>query len=106
MAIELITGQPGHGKTALAIVKGKEFSDAGREVYANGIKNLNYEALGWKCIDDPKEWESLPDGSVLILDECYNTFPNRNPGSKVPAHVDGGLDSARGQAAPLLHLHQ
>lgn len=86
--IKLITGQPGSGKTALTITLIKAFLDEGRTVYANGIKDLDYEALGVKCILDPLQWQDLPDGSVVVLDECYNTFPNRNPGAKVPEHVE------------------
>lgn len=88
MGIYLVTGQPGHGKTAYAIDKAFKFQKEGREVYAQGVKDLDYEKAGWKCIEDPTDWQSLPDGSVVLLDECYSVFPNRNPGSKVPAHVE------------------
>lgn len=84
----LLTGQPGHGKTAYGLVRARKFKEEGREVYAHGIKDLDYERIGFHRLDEPKDWESLPDGSVVLLDECYTTFPNRNPASKVPEHVE------------------
>ncbi|MEI2455337.1 zonular occludens toxin domain-containing protein [Lysobacter firmicutimachus] len=84
----LVTGQPGHGKTAYALWRAMKLKKEGREVYAHGIKDLAYDQLGFKPIDNPQDWQSLPDGSVVVLDECYGTFPNRNAGSKVPGHVD------------------
>lgn len=88
MALYLVTGQPGHGKTAYGIDLGFKFQKEGRSIYASGIKDFDYERAGWIHLEDPTQWEALPDGSVVVLDECYNVFPNRNPGSKVPSHVD------------------
>lgn len=88
MALYLVTGQPGHGKTAYGIDLAFKFQKEGRSIYASGIKDFDYERAGWIHLEDPTQWEALPDGSVVVLDECYNVFPNRNPGSKVPAHVD------------------
>ncbi len=88
MALYLVTGQPGHGKTAYAIDLAFKFQKEGRAIYASGIKDFDYQRAGWMCIEDPTDWQSLPDGSVVVLDECYNVFPNRNPGSKVPPHVE------------------
>ncbi|MFP7020184.1 zonular occludens toxin domain-containing protein, partial [Xanthomonas hortorum pv. gardneri] len=39
MALYLVTGQPGHGKTAYAIDKAFAFKKEGREIYAHGIKD-------------------------------------------------------------------
>lgn len=86
--ILLLTGQPGHGKTAYGLVRAFELKKQGREVYAHGIKNLDYERAGFHQLDDPTKWQELPDGAVVLLDECYDTFPNRNPGAKVPEHVE------------------
>lgn len=88
MALYLVTGQPGHGKTAYAIDKAFTFQKEGRAIYANGIKDFDYERAGWKYLDDPTKWQDLPDGAVILLDECYTVFPNRNPGAKVPEHVE------------------
>lgn len=88
MAIDLVTGQPGHGKTAYAIDKAFEAQKEGREIYAHGIKDFDYAKAGFKHIEDPTKWEELPDGAFLLLDECYTSFPNRNPGSKVPSFVE------------------
>ena len=88
MGLYLVTGQPGHGKTAFALDKAFKLQKEGRTIYAHGIKDMDYEKAGFKYIEDPTKWEELPDGSVLLLDECYGTFPNRNPGAKVPPHVD------------------
>lgn len=88
MALYLVTGQPGHGKTAYAVDKAFQFKKEGRAVYAHGVKDLDYEKAGFAFIEDPTKWEDLPDGSVVLLDECYTAFPNRNPGAKVPPHVE------------------
>lgn len=88
MAIDLVTGQPGHGKTAYAIDKAFQAQKEGREVYAHGIKDFDYDKAKFKYLDDPTKWQELPDGAYILLDECYTSFPNRNPGSKVPEHVE------------------
>lgn len=88
MGLYLVTGQPGHGKTAYAIDKAFAFQKEGRAIYAHGIKDFDYERAKWTHVEDPKDWQSLPDGSVIVLDECYTVFPNRNPGAKVPDHVE------------------
>lgn len=88
MGLYLVTGQPGHGKTAYALDKAFEFKKEGRAVYAHGVKDLDYEKAGFTYLEDPAQWEALPDGSVVLLDECYTVFPNRNPGAKVPPHVE------------------
>ncbi|MEH6416207.1 zonular occludens toxin domain-containing protein [Pseudomonas sp. CGJS7] len=85
----LITGQPGHGKSAYGLLLALDFKKKGREVYAHGIPGLDYEATGFHRIENPKNWHNeVPHGSVIFIDECYSTFPNRNPASAVPAHVD------------------
>lgn len=88
MALYLVTGQPGHGKTAYAIDKAFQFQKEGRSIYAHGIKDFDYERAGWTYLEDPRRWEELPDGSVVLLDECYTVLPNRNPGAPVPAHIE------------------
>ncbi|MDR2872069.1 MAG: zonular occludens toxin domain-containing protein [Xanthomonadaceae bacterium] len=87
MAIALITGQPGHGKTAYAIERAFKHRDEGRSVYVHGIRDFDYSRAGMHHLDNPRQWQDLPDGSVVVIDECYSVFPNRNPGSMVPSHV-------------------
>src|SRR5690606_238152 len=60
--ILLLTGQPGHGKTAYAMHRALKLVAEGRLVYAHGIKDLNYETTGFKPLEDPTKWEDLPDG--------------------------------------------
>lgn len=88
MGMILVTGQPGHGKTAWAIDYAFQLKKEGREIYASGIKDFDYQRAGFHFLQDPTKWEDLPDGSVVLLDECYTVFPNRNPGAKVPDHVE------------------
>ncbi|MGH8040320.1 MAG: zonular occludens toxin domain-containing protein, partial [Stenotrophomonas sp.] len=87
MALYLVTGQPGHGKTAYALDKAFQFQKAGRAIYAHGVKDLDYQKAGWTYLEDPRQWDQLPDGSVILLDECYTVFPNRNPGAAVPPFI-------------------
>ncbi len=39
MALYLVTGQPGHGKTAYALDKAFKFQKEGRAIYAHGVKD-------------------------------------------------------------------
>jgi zona occludens toxin len=104
MAVTLITGQPGHGKSLYAIWRGLQFVKEGREVYAAGFKELKYEEAGFKPLPydfrefDPEDkddqgrimpkWQLLPHGAVILLDECYDYMPTRANGAKVPPHID------------------
>lgn len=88
MALYLVTGQPGHGKTAYALDLAFKAKKEGRTVYAHGVKDLDYDKAGFIYLDDPTKWQELPDGSFILLDECYTVLPNRNPGAKVPEHIE------------------
>lgn len=88
MAIVLVTGQPGHGKTQYALQRGLEFVAEGRAVYAGNVRGMRHDLAGFKPLDDFKEWESLPDNSVVLWDECYDAIPQRASGRPVPAHIE------------------
>lgn len=73
MPINLTTGLPGSGKTLSTLVRVKELSEKqNRNVYYHGIKDLQ---LSWKLLDNPKQWFALPEGSIIVIDECQDLFP-------------------------------
>lgn len=86
--IYLISGQPGHGKTLRAMQLALEWQAKGRDVYVHGVRGLKAGEAGFFELEDPRKWQDLPDGSVIVLDECYGAFPRRSPGAKVPDYVD------------------
>ena len=96
MAIVLVTGLPGHGKTVFSLVRWKEESERdGRQVFHNGIKGLN---LDWPEFD-PLKWYDLPATSIMVIDEAQKVFRLRARSSEVPKHVSelethrhGGID--------------
>lgn len=69
--IYLRTGLPGSGKTLRTIWEGMQAADTGREVFALNVNGLDYDATGIKPapFDDLAQWQDLPPGSVLIVDE-------------------------------------
>src|SRR3569623_379 len=75
--IKLITGQPGHGKTLYAISLALAAAKKGRVVYALRIKDLDYEKTGFKPLEKMADWRDLPDGSLILIDECYEDIPAR-----------------------------
>lgn len=83
--IHLITGLPGQGKTlrCLWLVETRRKKE-NRMVFFHGINNLK---LPWSELEDPKKWMDLPDGSIVVIDECQMTFRPRSSGSAVPPHV-------------------
>lgn len=98
MAIYLITGTPGHGKSLFTVsLIVEKLSKTGRPIYAD-IDGFDHGKAGTFPFhyEDPsspgrsisgRHWQEVPDGSILILDECQHSFPVRNPASKVPDYI-------------------
>jgi len=97
--ITLITGIPGSGKTLYTLCYVKQFAEkpiAPRHVYQSGIANLTlpWELFGLPGPDpdkahetDASNWNTLPSGSVIVIDECQRLFRPRGQGAKVPEFV-------------------
>lgn len=102
--IYLYTGTPGAGKTLFTLrdlydawekesrakAKGEsadpnEWRKYARPVYVHRVKDL--AVPGWNVLDDGTKWPELPDHSIILIDECHETFPVRPNGSQVPEHV-------------------
>lgn len=96
MPITLVTGLPGHGKTLYTLARWKdEATKAGRPVFHNGIKGLNIPGWQeWKV----EEWQQLPAGALMVVDEAQFPFPVRGRGeppewiNKLATHRHLGLD--------------
>lgn len=85
--ITLITGVPGSGKTLNCLRRVIEETDGqDRPIYYRGIRDLKLE---WKEIqdDDCKKWFNYPTGSVFVIDECQQIWPNRGNNKAVPDSV-------------------
>lgn len=81
--ITLITGAPGLGKTSMAVAMLEQYAD--RQVYVDGIKDLivKHEPAG----DIASWYEWLPEGAVLVIDECQNYFRPTGVGSRIGEHI-------------------
>lgn len=83
----VVTGEPGGSKT-LNVIKMVCESDQfkNRPVYYHGIKELT---LDWNelTVDQCHNWESLPDGSVIVVDEAQYVWPKRSQSSQCPDSV-------------------
>lgn len=81
--IHLITGTPGSGKTLWTLdhlYNTPAYKD--RAIYIDGIETtLEHQTF------DPVAWHTLPDGAVIVFDECQRIFPVRKIGAAVPDMV-------------------
>lgn len=91
MAITLVTGLPGHGKTLYTLATLKPLAEAeNRPVFhasgvtAEGIPGLAID--GWQ-VHNAVEWHDLAARSYMVIDECQKVFPIRARSSAVPEHV-------------------
>jgi len=103
--IELVTGLPGSGKSQLVVsdlLEGLETRE--RPVYVN-ITGLDHSKLRTFQLTDPLQWNSLPEGSLIIIDECQEWFPARPSGSKVPEHCEP-LEVHRHKGYDLIFITQ
>lgn len=103
--IYLNTGIPGSGKTlsmvqALAklLSRFETHGDEARPIFVLGIPELAlpHAPLPLKSVQIGKpgsspvlvpDWEEMPDGSLVIIDEAQGIFPPRSSASTAPAHV-------------------
>lgn len=85
----LITGANGAGKTLNTLKWVRERSvKENRPVCHNGRFEVveGGELASWKTIDF-KDWQSEPDGTIFLVDECHNDLPLRPASSTPPDHV-------------------
>lgn len=88
--IFLTTGGNGAGKTlnTLKLIRDRQIAE-GRQVYFSNVRMKPDKALEFGWLEfDAKEWEKLPDGSIVLFDECQEAFPPRPNGAKVPQYVE------------------
>lgn len=83
--IFLITGKDGTGKGlfALDFVEKKRIEES-RPVYYNHIQGLT---LPWTELKDAKDWQSVPHGSIVVLDEAQYAYPTMSSGQPVPDYI-------------------
>lgn len=82
----LITGLPGNGKTLYTIDYVRKFAEKERRpVYYHGITDLS-DSLGWQEFENPEQWHELPQGSIIVIDECQKVFRPLPRAGNIPAH--------------------
>ena len=84
--IYLTTGANGAGKTlnTLKWVRDQSLKE-NRPVYYNGRFDMVAD-FGWTKFEF-KDWVSLPDGAILLVDECHNDMPVRGNAAAVPEPI-------------------
>lgn len=100
--IELRTGVPGSGKTLSMVeelsklfVRWGKHPEEARPVFVHNIKNLAlpHAAMPVQEITAGArkqlvpDWDAMPDGSLVLIDECQDVFPPRSSQSVAPPHV-------------------
>lgn len=87
----LVTGSNGTGKTlnTLKWVRDLQLRNPERQVFYNGrfkLKSEKESEFGWSKFDF-KDWQDLPDGSIVLVDEAHNDLPVRPAGQKPPEYI-------------------
>ena len=97
MPIELFTGQPGNGKTALMMERLLEEAAKGeRPIFAAGIDGLQPGLA--TVLDDPRNWNArdpqtgeyvVPHGALIFVDEAWKWFGHLHDATRqaTPKHV-------------------
>lgn len=98
----LITGLRGNGKTLKAVQMMAAEVAAGRQVFASNFKDLNVP--GVEVFDDPKQWQELPPGSVLFVDEAQRFWRSRRSGDPAPEVI--AMETQRHDGISMVLLTQ
>jgi hypothetical protein len=103
--IYLVTGSPGGGKTLNTlkfINEDDQFKN--RPIHYFNIKELTFDWLEIES-DQVKEWQSLPDNSVVVVDESQRVFPKRSNNLPTPKGV-AELDTHRHRGFDFFFITQ
>ena len=105
MAIYLITGTPGAGKTlnTVQMVRERAIKESRAVYFANidGMFNVNGLTFdNWHKMANPTDegvdlatnitphsWQNAPDGSILLIDECQDYYPTISANAPQPAYI-------------------
>lgn len=98
----LLTGLRGNGKTLRAVELMAKEIEAGREVYASNFTGLNLP--GVQILDDPRQWQDLPPGSVLFVDEAQRFWRSRRSGDPAPEVI--AMETQRHDGISMVLLTQ
>lgn len=100
--VHLITGLIGSGKTLRAVWYIDQEIKAGRAVYACNLNGINIPGvMPW---EDPKKWQELPPGALLVVDEAQRYWRARRAG-EVPEELQA-METSRHDAVSFLILTQ
>lgn len=129
--ITLKTGTIGSGKTLSAVSeiaalqkRWEKNPSEWREVFAFGVRDLalphrslpaypaggkpgdpiEYDDLGQPRTDCIPQWDQVPAGAIVIIDECHRMFPSMGPG-RPPSHI-AWLDMSRQAGIDLILITQ
>lgn len=100
--ITLITGLIGSGKTLRAVWYIDQEVKAGRAVYVCNLDGINIP--GVIPFEDPRQWQDLPPGSLLVVDEAQRFWRARRSG-EVPPELQAA-ETSRHDAVAMLILTQ
>ncbi len=100
--IELRTGIPGSGKT-LSMVEAlskmpqrwEKHPEEARPIFVHNVKDLAlpHAVMPLKKIQAGQreqlvpDWDAMPDGSLVVIDECQDVFPPRSSQTVAPGHI-------------------
>lgn len=87
--LNLVTGVPGAGKTCSTIKQVMDIQKAApdRVVYYFDIAECTVPGWIELTADEVLDWRSLPQGSIIVVDEAYKVFPQRSAKVDVPESV-------------------
>lgn len=87
--ITLFTGVPGAGKTLRTVQEIAQLrrtrDGETRPIFTN-ISGLADE-LACALLEEPRRWFELPEGALIVIDECQRVFPPRAAAAAVPEYV-------------------
>ncbi|HLV29176.1 MAG TPA: zonular occludens toxin domain-containing protein [Burkholderiaceae bacterium] len=80
--IRLFTGKPGHGKSNHAVSVALREIREGRAVYVSNVNGMRIP--GAIPFEDPRQWQELPAGALLIVDEAQRFWRATRTGTVSP----------------------
>ncbi len=86
--LTLLTGKPGNGKGVYLLDRLlKEKALQNRRIFVWGMELTAQCPYHIEPLAEPAHWYQLPDGAVIVIDECQKVFPPRAATSRPPQHA-------------------